>query len=146
MFDDKTFVDTNIIIYAYDVTAGVKHQTARRILKELWESGLGVLSTQILQEFFVNVVQKIPKPIDVDRAEYIVKDFLAWEIVVNDGPAVLEAITICKKYKYSFWDSLVINAAVKGGAKIILTEDLSEGQVIEGIRIQNPFNLECLSL
>lgn len=141
MFDDKTFVDTNIIIYAYDVTAGKKHQTARRILKELWESGLGVLSTQILQEFFVNVVQKIPKPIDADRAEYIIKDFLTWEVVVNDGLAVLDAITICKKYGYSFWDSLIIDAAIKSGAKIILTEELCEGQVLEGLKIQNPFHL-----
>lgn len=141
MFDDKTFVDTNIIIYAYDVTAGKKHQTARRILKELWESGLGVLSTQILQEFFVNVVQKIPKPIDADRAEYIIKDFLTWEVVVNDGLSVLDAITICKKYEYSFWDSLIIDAAIKSGAKIILTEDLCEGQVLEGLKIQNPFHL-----
>lgn len=141
MFDDKTFVDTNIIIYAYDMTAGKKHQTARRILKELWESGLGVLSTQILQEFYVNVVQKIPKPIDADRAEYIIKDFLAWEVVVNDGLAVLDAITSCKKYGYSFWDSLIIDAAIKSGAKIILTEDLCEGQVLEGLKIQNPFHL-----
>jgi len=141
MFDDKTFVDTNIIIYAYDMTAGKKHQTARRILKELWESGLGVLSTQILQEFFVNVVKKIPKPIDADRAEYIIKDFLTWEVVVNDGLAVLDAITICKKYGYSFWDSLIIDAAIKSGSKIILTEDLCEGQVLEGLIIQNPFHL-----
>jgi len=139
MLADKTFVDTNIIIYAYDVTAGAKHQIAKRILTELWESGLGVLSTQILQEFFVNVVQKIPKPIEIDHAEYIIKDFLTWEVIINDGASVLDAITICKKYRYSFWDSLIIDAAIKSGAKIILTEDLAEGQVIEGLQILNPF-------
>ena len=140
MFDDKTFVDTNIIIYAYDAMAGAKHETAKKIFVELWQSGLGVLSTQVLQEFFVNVVQKIPKPIHVDQAEYIIKDFLTWDVVVNDDHALLEAIAIYKKYGYSFWDSLIIDAALKGGAKILLTEDLSDGQVIEGIMIQNPFH------
>ena len=63
MPEDKSFIDTNIIIYAYDVTAGSKHETARILLADLWNSGLGVISTQVLQEFFVNVVQKRPKPI-----------------------------------------------------------------------------------
>ena len=83
MPDDKTFVDTNIIIYAYDVTAGKKHNVAENILADLWNSGLGVISTQVLQEFFVNVVQKIPKPIDKKQAKEIIRDFLKWHVVVN---------------------------------------------------------------
>ena len=75
MPEDKAFIDTNIIIYAYDVTAGKKHETARKIITELWDSGLGVISTQVLQEFFVNVVQKIPKPIDKQQAKVLLEIF-----------------------------------------------------------------------
>lgn len=139
MPDDKTFVDTNIIIYAYDVTAGKKHKTAGNILADLWNSGLGVISTQVLQEFFVNVVQKIPKPIGKKQAKEIVRDFLKWHVVVNTGNSIIEAIDISLKFGYSFWDSMIIEAAITGGAVALISEDLQEGQVISGVTIRNPF-------
>ena len=139
MEDDKIFLDTNIIIYAYDVTARDKHSIAREILIELWGSGRGVLSTQVLQEFFINVVGKIPKPIDRTLAGNIIKDLLKWNVVVNDGESILGAIEILMRYSFSFWDSLIIEAALKGGAETLLSEDLSDGQVIDGITIINPF-------
>ncbi len=139
MPEDKTFIDTNIIIYAYDVTAGEKHKTAGIILADLWNSGLGVISTQVLQEFFVNVVQKIPKPIDKRQAQKIVRDFLKWHVVVNTGDSIIEAIDICLKYEYSFWDSMIIEAAIKGDAAILISEDLQDGQVVDGVTIKNPF-------
>ena len=139
MPEDKTFIDTNIIIYAYDVTAGKKHKTAGNILADLWNSGLGVISTQVLQEFFVNVVQKIPKPIDKQQAREIVRDFLKWHVVVNSGDSIVEAIDICLKFGYSFWDSMIIEAAIKGGAAVIISEDLQDGQVVNGVTIRNPF-------
>ena len=139
MPEDKTFIDTNIIIYAYDVTAGKKHETARKIITELWDSGLGVISTQVLQEFFVNVVQKIPKPIDKQQAKEIVRDFLKWHVVVNTGNSIIEAIDISLKFGYSFWDSMTIEAAITGGAAVLISEDLQEGQVISGVAVRNPF-------
>ena len=141
MPENKTFIDTNIIIYAYDVTAGKKHKTAGNILADLWNSGLGVISTQVLQEFFVNVVQKIPKPIEKQQAREIVRDFLKWHVVVNTGDSIVEAIDICLKFGYSFWDSMIIEAAIKGGAAVIISEDLQDGQVVSGVTIRNPFNL-----
>ena len=139
MPEDKIFIDTNIIIYAYDVTAGRRHKTAGIILADLWNSGLGVISTQVLQEFFVNVVQKIPKPIDKQQAKEIVRDLLKWHVVVNSGDSIIDAINICIKYGYSFWDSMIIEAAIKGGAAILLSEDLQDGQVVGGVAIKNPF-------
>lgn len=139
MPEDKLFIDTNIIIYAYDVTAGKKHETAREMITELWDSGLGVISTQVLQEFFVNVVQKIPKPIDLQQAKEIVRDFLKWQVVVNTGESIVDAIDICIRFGYSFWDSMIIEAAIKGGATILISEDLQDGQVISGVAIRNPF-------
>ena len=139
MPEDKAFIDTNIIIYAYDVTAGKKHETARTILTDLWDSGLGVISTQVLQEFFVSVVQKIPKPIDKQQAKEIVRDFLKWHLVVNTGDSIIDAIDICLRFGYSFWDSMIIEAAIKGGAAILISEDLQDGQVVSGVTIRNPF-------
>jgi len=139
MSEDKIFIDTNIMIYAYDVSAVEKHQIASHILSDLWNSGLGVLSTQVLQEFFVNIVQKIQKPIDKKLAKEIVRDFLRWQVVVNNGDSILDAIDICDKYRYSFWDSMIIEAAIKGGAVFLMSEDLQHGQVISGVTIRNPF-------
>ena len=139
MPEDKTFIDTNIIIYAYDVTAGKKHETARIIISDLWDSGLGVISTQVLQEFFVNVVRKIPKPIDKQQAKEIVRDFLKWHVVVNTGDSIIDAIDLCLRFGYSFWDSMIIEAAIKGGATVLISEDLQDGQVVSGVSIKNPF-------
>lgn len=139
MKGDKIFVDTNILIYAYDISAGVKHVTAVRILSELWESGRGVLSTQVLQEFFVSVTRKIPNPINEQHAINIVRDFLRWELVVNDGDSILEAASLVSRYRFSFWDCLIIQAALKSGCNILLSEDLSDSQVIESLQIRNPF-------
>ncbi len=141
MPEDKTFIDTNIIIYAYDVTAGKKHEATGNILAELWNSGLGVISTQVLQEFFVNVVQKIPKPMDKQQAKKIVRDLLKWHVVVNTGDSIIEAIDICSKSGYSFWDSMIIQAAITGGAAILMSEDFQDGQRINGVTIRNPFKL-----
>ena len=139
MRDRKVFLDTNVIIYAYDSSAGKKHEVAREVLTELWESGLGVISTQVLQELFINVTKKIPKPIDIDLAKGIIEDFLRWDVVVNDGECLLDAIDILVEYNYSFWDSMIIQAAVKGGAELLLTEDLEHGKVVKGVEIRNPY-------
>jgi predicted nucleic acid-binding protein len=140
MPEDRIFVDTNILIYAYDVTAGQKHAIASNILADLWNARLGVVSTQVLQEFFVNVVHKIQRPIDIRLAKDIVRDLLKWHIVVNNGESILEAIDIHERYGYSFWDAMIIAAAIKGGAAVLMTEDLQDGQTIGGVSIKNPFD------
>jgi predicted nucleic acid-binding protein len=139
MKGDKIFVDTNILIYAYDISAADKHVTAVRILSELWDSRRGVLSTQVLQEFFVSATRKIPKPINENYATNIVRDFLRWELVVNDGDSILEAASLFSRYRFSFWDCLIIQAALKSGCNLLLSEDLSDSQVIESLQIRNPF-------
>jgi len=146
MTGDKVFLDTNIIIYAYDVSAGEKHKTAKKTFLELWDSGLGVISTQVLQEFFVNVTQKIPKPLDKRVAKEIMSDLLKWDVVINDGESILEAVEILFRYGYSFWDSLIIEAAIRSGAGALLSEDLSHGQIINDVTIKNPFKTEPFPL
>jgi len=139
MPEDRVFIDTNILIYAHDISSGIKHQRAQQIIMDLWESGLGLLSIQVLQEFFVSVTSKIPAPLDIENAKKILEDLLSWDVVMIDGKSLLEAIDIHKRYKYSFWDAMIIQAAIKGNASLLLSEDLNDGQIISGMRIKNPF-------
>lgn len=139
MSGDKVFLDTNIIVYAYDKSSGEKHRVAVDIMIELWKSGYGVISTQVLQEFFVIVTGKIPKPLKSNAAKEIINDLLKWEVVINDGESILSAIDIHLKYKYSFWDSMIIDAALKGGAEVLYSEDLMDGQTVNSVTIKNPF-------
>ena len=139
MSADKIFVDTNILVYGYDISAGDKHRKASVTLKDLWDSGRGVLSTQVLQEFFVTVTRKLPMRMTTDDAKTIVSDLLKWDVAVIDGAAILEAIDLHKVYGYSFWDSLILVAAIKEGCAILLSEDLSSKRVVDGVTIKNPF-------
>ena len=136
----KAFVDTNVLIYAYDRLAGRKHESARDLVEELWNEGGGVVSTQILQEFYVNVRRKTRPPVSQEEARALVADYLAWDPVVNDGAAVLEAVDVGQRYRLSFWDALVVVAALKGGASIIYSEDLNHGQRFGAVEILNPFD------
>jgi len=135
----KIFVDTNILIYAHNLDAGPKHDTAVTFMEELWEKETGVLSTQVLQEFYVNVTRKIPTPLSPAKARGVIENYLAWQVELNDPQTILLASEIEERYLLSFWDSLIIAAARHGGAIKILTEDLKHGQRIEGIYIENPF-------
>ena len=139
MTEDKIFLDTNVLVYAYDISSGKKHDTARNIVTDLWNSRTGVLSVQVLQEFFVSITKKIPNPLNIKTASDIIRDFLLWDTIDNDGELLLAAMDIQTRYLYSFWDSLIIAAAVKSGASVLLTEDLKNGQIIDGVMIKNPF-------
>lgn len=139
MTGDKVFLDTNIVVYAYDISAGKKHDVAANLMIDLWNTGLGVISTQVLQEFFVTVTKKIPNPLSIRKAKEIIKDLLTWDVVIPNGDTILSSIDITTRYKYSFWDSLIITTAIESGASVLLTEDLSDGQTIKGLKIRNPF-------
>jgi predicted nucleic acid-binding protein len=139
---DKVFLDTNIIVYAHDRSSGDKHAVAREIMERLWESRKGVISVQILQEFFVCVTQKIAKPLVIKNARTILEYLSNWDVVVNDKYIILKAIDLQEKYRFSFWDSLVIQAAIQGQARILLSEDLPHGQAVKDLKILNPFTTE----
>jgi predicted nucleic acid-binding protein len=136
---DKIFLDTNVLVYAHDLSAGHKHDIASQTITELWDSGCGLLSTQVLQEFFFTVTKKIPKPFKTGTAKEVIQSLLKWDVVVNDGETILEAIELHHRYGYSFWDAMIIQAAIQGGADLLFSEDLSHGQRIEGVLIKNPF-------
>jgi predicted nucleic acid-binding protein len=142
---DKVFLDTNIIVYAHDRSSREKHAVAREIMDYLWESRKGVISVQVLQEFFVCVTKKIVKPLHLKNARTILEYLFSWDVVVNDKYITLKAIDLQEKYQFSFWDSLVIQAAIQSKARILFTEDLADGQVVKDLKILNPFNKEWKS-
>jgi predicted nucleic acid-binding protein len=135
---DKCFVDTNILVYAHDRSTGVKHLKARELMEALWESGNGILSTQVLQELCINLRRKAGSPLPVDEVRLLIRDYAAWEIVTNTPDSVLEALEIEIRYKISFWDALIIQAARQAGASILYSEDLAAGQRYGPIRVVNP--------
>jgi predicted nucleic acid-binding protein len=132
-------VDTNILVYAHDLDAGKKHEIARQLVSEIWEAQSGVISTQVLQEFYVTLTRKIPSPLRRTQVRRLLNNYLAWEVAVNNGPTILQAIEIEENYNISFWDAMILSAAYTKNAAVLITEDLNEGQKIEGITIINPF-------
>jgi predicted nucleic acid-binding protein len=134
----KTFVDTNVLIYAHDVDQKEKHSIARTLVSELLKTRRGVLSPQVLQEFYVNVTRKIAKPLTKRAAREIVEDFRVW-CIDTTAAEVMTAFRIEDEAKISFWDALICASALKAGADVILSEDLNSGQEVAGIRIENPF-------
>jgi predicted nucleic acid-binding protein len=135
----KFFVDTNLLVYAYDSSAGKKWRTSLEVLSLLWTHHTGVLSTQVIQELFVSLTQKVKNPILPETAKEIVSDLLRWPLVVNDEGNILRAIDLQIKYHFSFWDSLILQAAMTSKSEFLLSEDFQNGQVIEFVTIINPF-------
>lgn len=139
MTGDSVFIDTNVLVYAYDAKAGRKHEIAKDLLIDLWNKGGAVLSIQVLQEFFVTITRKITRPIEPRLAREIVEDLLTWNVVVIDGESVLAAIDLQVGEKISFWDALIVAAAQRAGTKVLLSEDLAEGRVFADVTVSNPF-------
>jgi predicted nucleic acid-binding protein len=135
---DKYFVDTNILLYAHDRSAGVKHERARKLIEHLWATGEGVVSTQVLQELCVNLRKKVSQPLPSEEIRRLVEDYLAWEVVTNDATSVVEALEIEKRFKISYWDALVIHAAWRAGAAVLYSEDLAQGQRYDSLQVVNP--------
>lgn len=136
--NDRTFVDTNVLVYAHDVDAKAKHEAAKNVLRDLWSVRTGVLSVQVLQEFYVNVTRKIPRPLPKEAARQVVSAYNIW-CVETAASDISMAFKIEDASKIGFWDALIVASAVKSGAARILSEDLKAGQVIAGVRIENPF-------
>lgn len=135
---DRSFVGSNVLIYAHDVDAGRKRETARDLLRDLWVDRTGVLSTQVLHEFYVNVTRRIRTPLPTPEARSVVATYVPWciEPTIADVEA---AFRIEDEAAIAFWDALIVAAAARSGATRVLSEDLNPGQVIAGVTIHNPF-------
>lgn len=132
------FVDTNILIYAHDVDAGIKRERAMAQLRELWNSGNGRLSVQVLQEFYVNATRKLTTPVAHSTAKEIIKTYGVWVAQATTVETVTRATELAELARISFWDALIVASAEEADAEQILSEDLNDGQAIAGIKIVNP--------
>ncbi|GAB6059014.1 PIN domain-containing protein [Desulfonatronum parangueonense] len=136
---DKQFLDTNILIYAHDLDAGLRHKLAASLVAELWESGQGMISVQVLQEFYVNITRKIPRPLTPVAARGLIETYCAWHVVTPTGQDVLRASEVQERNSLSFWDAMIIVSASNAGANTVISEDFNSGHFIEGMLILNPF-------
>ena len=112
------------------------------LVRRLWIEGNGVLSTQVLQEFYVNATAKITNPISLPEARAVVSRYLVWHVEANTPESILRASEIQERYLLSFWDALIVAAAAQTGSAILYTEDLNHGQSIEGVKVINPFRAD----
>ena len=133
----KPFIDTNVLVYANDPADTRKQQVAREMLLE--HAGSLVLSAQVLSEFYAVVTRKFSPLLGLEEARTIVDDLRRFPIVVIDEQLVLDAITISAKAMLSYWDGLILAAARAAGCDVVLTEDLSHGATVAGVRVENPF-------
>ena len=133
------FCDTNIVVYAFDRTAGAKHLSARALLDRLWDSNAGVLSVQVLQEAFVVLTRRLPTPLPQQAARSIVEDLSAWRVVEPTAGDVLAAIDLSDRWQVSLWDAMILMAAQKAGAATLWSEDLGDGQAYGSVIVRNPF-------
>jgi predicted nucleic acid-binding protein len=135
----REFVDANVLVYAFDASAGRKREVAAALAERLWTDETGALSVQVLQEFFVTVTRKVAEPLSLDAAEERVRELTAWHVFAPTADDVLAAIALQRRAKVSFWDAMIVHAAAESGCAVCWTEDLQDGQVLRGVRVRNPF-------
>lgn len=139
MTADRTFVDTNVLVYAYDRDAGDKRSTARAELAELWEARRGAFSTQVLQEFYVNATRKLPKPVARSDARAVVDVYESWEPYRPTTADIVAASELEDEHQLSFWDALIVISAERSECTVLLSEDLQDGRRFGGVTVVNPF-------
>jgi predicted nucleic acid-binding protein len=132
-------VDTYVLVYAFDRSAGEKRERARSLLDRLWSDMRGRLSIQVLQEFYVAVTQKVRRPLAPKAAAEIVRDLSYWQLHAPVAEDVLGAIDLQQRHKTSFWYAMILWSAQQLGCHEVWSEDLSEGQDYDGVRVINPF-------
>ena len=134
-----SFVDTNVLVYAFDKSSSPKKRAAQRLLNELMEEDRLRVSTQVLQELFVTLTRKVGQRCSSEEALAVLEDLAAWPVMAIDYAAIRAAAGLADQAKLSFWDALIVVAAARIGAAVLYSEDLNDGQEILGVRISNPF-------
>jgi predicted nucleic acid-binding protein len=134
-----TFVDTNVLVYAHDLSETYRRPIAQATLDNLWRTRTGTLSTQVLTEFYVVATRKFDPPMTRRAARAVVGAYSAWPVVAVDAALILAASMLGERHTLSFWDALIIEAAARSGATRLFSEDLQTGRRIRNLTIENPF-------
>lgn len=133
------FVDTNVVLYAYDASAGSRHVKARELMGRLGRTRQGALSIQVLQEFYVDAVTKVAVPLTPEDARRRLRVLSRWPTHSPLAADVIVATTISEDHQISYWDAMIVRSAAEMECTRLWTEDLNDGQTIAGVRIANPF-------
>jgi predicted nucleic acid-binding protein len=137
---DNCFVDTNVLIYAYDSHFPQKQDKAKELIFELLRSKKGIVSTQVLSEFFVTVTQKVKEPLSVSQAKEEILLFSRFQVIEVDTPMVVFAIDLTSRWKFSYWDGLILAAAERAECSVLYSEDFNEGQKYGSVKVNNVFS------
>jgi predicted nucleic acid-binding protein len=136
----KYFFDTNVLVYLFDADSPDKRKTARALFQQHAEAGDILLSTQVLQEFYVAVTRKLGRPLDTAAAAEAVSSFAELALVQIDSALIVSAIHRSRNSQLSFWDALIVQAAIEGHASTLYSEDMQHGQIQDSLRVVNPFS------
>jgi predicted nucleic acid-binding protein len=140
---DRVFIDTNVLVYAYDRSEPEKQRQALETLDQLVSARTGVISPQVMSEFFVTVTRKITSPLSVtDAYQRLVNYLQIWTVADLTGMIVLEAARGVRDHQFSFWDAQIWATARLNQIPVVLSEDFNAGSVTEGVRFVNPFDEE----
>lgn len=134
---ERLFLDTNVLVYADDKSAGKKRRIAQDVLEDAVKRGVATLSTQVLQEYFVIATRKLH--IEAAAARRRVELLSTLDVVEVDVPTIFDAIDLHRLHDIAFWDALVVQSAAVGGCARLLTEDLQHGRAYAGVTVENPF-------
>jgi predicted nucleic acid-binding protein len=137
--ESPVFVDTNVLVYALAADDLNRSRVAQELVGHLLSAGLLRISTQVIQELYVTLTRKGKSLLSADQALRYLDHLAAWPILTVDFTAIRTAVELSQTARISFWDSLIVVAAVRSGAKRLYTEDLNDGQVILGVEVTNPF-------
>jgi predicted nucleic acid-binding protein len=135
----RSFVDTNVLVYAHDASETTRQPIARTLLDELWHTRSGALSTQVLQEFYVVATRKFDPPMARREARELIDAYAQWHLIKIDAPLILSASRLEERHTLSFWDALIVEAARRASATRLLSEDVQSGRRLAGVLIDNPF-------
>jgi predicted nucleic acid-binding protein len=134
------FIDTNVLLYAYDASAGPRHERASQLVGDLGAQRQGAVSVQVLQEFFVNATRKIAEPLSHQAAMDRLRVLSRWPLHVPRAHDVMAAADLAQATQLSFWDAMVIRSAAALDCATLWSEDLNDGQVVAGVTVRNPFS------
>ena len=138
--EGRQFVDTNVLVYAHDSSAGAKGERARDLIDRLWDEGSGCVSIQVLQEFYVTTTRKLKRVLEPGEAAAIVSDLCAWRLHCPDGNDVRAGIGVQRDHQIAFWDAMILHSAAELGCRTVWSEDLNDRQEYGPVVVRNPFS------
>ena len=135
----RTLVDTNVLVYLFDSTSPAKRKRAEAVIQEHWTAGTLVVSTQVLQELYVVLTRKLKPRVPDEIAVAALERLAALPVVSPDAAMIIRAARLSQASRISFWDALLVRSAVESGCRRLLSEDLQDGWVVDGLEVVSPF-------